>query len=207
MENKIFIALSLVLFVLFISCNQKVKIEHYPTGYYPTGEVYKTEKRINERETEVRFYYRNGQIEQEGIIRDSLREGQWNDYYNDGVLRGELIFSKGQVINENIKYPIRLDFKGNTTEFKVGQPYLFRVLGVSAFYSIQTHIRLDYKRILIEDFNDAQYLDKITPQRVGNDTIWIIIKDYERNINNGSISFPINILNIDTIYFPIKVVN
>ena len=208
MKKKIFIAGSFVLFVFFISCNQKEKtqdyVTQYATEYYPTGEVYKTEKKINEHETEVRFYYRNGQIVQEGIRRGSLAEGQWNTYYNDGVPRGELILDRGQVVNENIKYPIRLEFKDNPSEFKTGNSYHFRVLGVSSFYSMQTHMRLDYRRIVLDDFNDAQYLDEITPQRAGNDTIWIIIKDYERN--NDSISFPIKVINVDTIFFPIRVI-
>ena len=202
MKKKIFIALSFILFVLFTSCNQKVETE-----YYPTGEVYKTKKRINEHEFEVHFYYRSGQMLQGGIMRDSLEEGQWKTYYNDGVLRGDLILSRGQVVKENIRYPIRLDFKDNTSEFKTGNSYQFRVLGVSMFYSIRTHMRLDYRRIVLDDFNDTLYLDEITPQRAGNDTIWIIIKDYEWNINNDSISYPIKIINVDSIYFPIRVVD
>ena len=202
MRKKIFIALIFVLFVLFVSCNQKPETE-----YYPTGEVYKTKKKINEHEIKERTYFKNGQIVEKGIRYDSLREGQWNTYYNDGILRGEFIYSKGQIVKENIRYPITLDFKDNLSEFKIGNSYQFRVLGVSAFYSIRMHMRLDYKRILIDDFNDAQYLDEITPQRTGNDTVWIIIKDYERNIDDGSISYPIKVINVDTIFFPIRVVD
>ncbi len=186
MKNKIFIALSFTLQFLFIACHQKVETE-----YYPTGEVYKIEREINEHESEVRFYYKNGRVQQEGIMRDSLAEGQWNDYYNDGVLRGELIYSKGRVVNENIIYPIRLDFKDNPTEFKVGNSYQFRTLGVSAFFSIETPIKLGYRQILVKDFNDVQYLDEITPQEAGDYIITVFIEEIKN----------------DTIYFPIKVVD
>ena len=191
MKKKIFIALSFMSPFLFISCNQKVEKQ-----YYETGEVYKTEKRISEHETEVHTYFKNGNIVEEGIMYDSLREGQWNDYYNDGVLRGELIFNKGKVVKENIKYPIRLDFKDNPAEFKTGNSYQFRVLGISFFYSLVTPKKLGYRRILIDDFNDAQYLDEITPEIAGDYAIKVIIEDFEPPYNE-----------IDTVYFPIKVVD
>ena len=118
-----------------------------------------------------------------------------------------MILSKNEFVRENIRYPIILDFKNNFSEFKTDNTYQFRVLGVSTFYSIRTHMRLDYRRIVLDDFNDAQYLDEITPQRAGNDTICIVIKDYERNINNDSISYPVKVINVDSIYFPIRVVD
>jgi len=190
MKNKIFIVLIFTLPFLFIACNQKVEIQ-----YYDTGEVYRTEKRINEHEVEVCIYLKNGQIVLEGIVRDSLREGQWNYYYNDGVLRGELIFSKDKMIRENIRYPILLDFKDNPSEFKIGNTYQFRILGISTFFSIQTPIRLGYESIY-DDINNVQYWLKITPQKAGNDTITVIIKDFELPYTD-----------IDTIFFPIKVVD
>jgi len=140
MKNKISIVLYFVLLYLFISCNQKeVKTEYVEVQHYETGEVHIAEKKINEREFEVRYYYRSGQILTEGMVRDSLREGAWNEYYNDGVLRGEIVFSKGRVVSENIKYPIILDFKDNPSEFKIGNTYKFRTLGVSAFYGCMTN--------------------------------------------------------------------
>ena len=190
MKRKIFIAVSFVLFVFFISCNQKVKTEHVVVERYETGEVYITDKKINEREYEVRYYYRSGQILQEGMVHDSLREGSWNVYYNDGVLRGELIFSKGRVVSENIKYPIILDFKDNPSVFKVGNTYQFRTLGVSAFYTVETPRKLGYKQILVEDLNDIQYLDEITPQEAGDYNIRVFI----REIKNDTIIFPIKVV-------------
>jgi hypothetical protein len=198
MKNKKIIILTLVLSFVFISCNQKEKkqeqeqdyIIQYATEYYPTGEVYKTEKKINEHESEVRFYFKNGHIVQEGIMQDSLAEGQWNNYYNDGVLRGELIFSKGKIVNENIVYPIKLDFKDNPTVFKVGNSYPFRTLGISAFFSIETPKKLGYKRIHVEDYNDVQYLAEITPQEPGDYNITVYIEE----IKNDTIIFPITVV-------------
>ena len=187
----IIITLSFVLSSFFISCSQKVE-----TQYYDTGEVYRTEKRINKHETEVHTYFKNGNIVEKGMMYDSLREGRWNDYYNDGVLRGELNFSKGKIVGENIRYPITLDFKGIPSEFKTGNSYQFRVLGISFFYSLVTPKKLGYRRILIDDFNDARYLDEITPEIAGDYAIKVIIEDFEPPYNE-----------IDTVYFPIKVVD
>ena len=188
MKNKISIVLNFIFLILFISCNQKVEIQ-----YYDTGEIYVTKKRINEHETEARLYFKNAQIAQEGIVRDSLREGQWNYYYNDGVLLGELIFSKGELVKENIRYPITLDFKDNPSEFKTNKSYQFRALGVCTF-TMKTSIQLDYKRIPMNDFNDILYQFEITPQRAGNDTIMVIITGFETDINKDTIFFPIKIV-------------
>ena len=191
MKNKISIVLYFVLLYLFISCNQKeVKTEYVEVQHYETGEVHIAEKKINEREFEVRYYYRSGQILTEGMVRDSLREGAWNEYYNDGVLRGEIVFSKGRVVSENIKYPIILDFKDNPSEFKIGNTYKFRTLGVSAFYSIAVPAKLGYKPILVDDFNDVQYLEEITPQEAGDYNIRVFI----REIKNDTIVFNIRVV-------------
>jgi hypothetical protein len=125
MKNKIFVILSVALSFFYISCNQKVE-----TQYYETGEVHKIKKKINKHETEVRSYFKDGQIKQEGILYDdSLKNGLWKAYYNDGVLKGEIIYSKNKFIKEIIRYPITLDFKNSPSEFKVGNTYQFRVLG------------------------------------------------------------------------------
>ena len=190
MKNRISVVLYFALFSLFIACNQKDKTEHIVADRYETGEVYRTYKKINDHEYEVHLYYRNGQIFKEGIVRDSLFEGPWKEYYNDGVLRGELILSKGRVVDENLKYPIRLDFKDNPMEFKVGKRYPFRTLGVSAFYTVATPRKLGYKHIVVEDFNDVQYLSEITPQEAGDYTITVFIEE----IKNDTIVFPIRVV-------------
>ena len=189
MKKKISIILSFVLSFLFVSCNQKVEIK-----YYKTGEVHKKEKRINKHETEVRTYLKNGQLTQEGMLYDSLREGQWNIYYSDGVLCGELIFHKDEVIKENIRYPITLDFKDSPSEFKTGNTYPFRVLGVGIFQDIKVPLKLGYKQNFPVNF-DEPYWFEITPQIAGNDTILVIIVDPQTHLDK------------DTIFFPIKVVD
>jgi hypothetical protein len=48
----------------------------------------------------------------------------------------------------------------------------------------------------VDDFNDIQYLAEITPEIVGDYTIKVIIEDFEPPY-----------IEIDTVYFPIKVVD
>ena len=207
MKNKFCIVLSFVFLILCISCNQKVEIE-----YYQTGEIHRIEKRLNDHETKVSIYFKNGQLVLEGIVRDSLREGQWNLYYSDGVLRGELIYSKDKMVAENIRYPITLDFRDNPSEFKVGNTYQLRILGVGVFFSTRTRESLGFRKIPVDDNSDVQYWFEITPQRAWNDTISVIITGFEKDINpdsidiNDSISLYMKIIDKDTIFFPIKIV-
>ena len=190
MKNKIFITLGLISSFFFISCNQNQKIE---TKYYDTGEVHRTAKRINEYESEVRYYFKNGQIELEEIVNDSSGEGRLKKYYKDGVLAGDIIFSKNKFVRENIRYPIRLDFKDNPAEFKVGNTYQLRVLGVS-LCSTEISKKLEGKQIPPNDENSGLYLYEITPKVSGNYTITVII-DYLRDESE-----------YDSIFFPIKVI-
>ena len=186
MKNKIFIILNFVLSFLFVSCNQKTEID-----YYDTGEVRRIKKRINEHDSEVCFYLKNGQLTQKGIVSDSLREGKWNIYYSDGVLCGELIFYKDEVVKENIRYPITLDFKDNPLEFKTGNSYPFRVLGV-AFFDIKVPPKLGYKRNSPINFDEA-YWNEITPEIAGSDTILVIIVDPQTHLDKDTIFFPIKV--------------
>ncbi len=187
MKNRFFIVSFFALLILFISCNQKTEVQ-----YYNTGEVYKIKKSINEHESEVCFYFKNGQIEQEGMTYDSLKNGQWRTYYSDGVLRGDIIYSKNKFLKENITHPITLDFKDNYSEFQIGHSYQFRVLGVS-FYSIEVPMKLGYRRIPNEENNNL-YLFEITPKTAGNDTVLVIINYFKENIKNDSVFFPIKVI-------------
>ncbi len=192
MKNRIFIASNFVLLFLFVSCNQKIEIQ-----YYDTGEIRKTTKRINEHESEIRFYFKNGQIEQEGIMYDdSLKDGQWKAYYSDGVLMRDITYSKNKFIKEDISYPIILDFKHNPSDFETGNTYQFRVLG-AYLYSMDVPRRLGSKTLPRDD-NGFLYMYEITPKFAGDYTIMVITK-----VRGNSDSL---VVNKDTIFFPIKVV-
>ncbi len=184
MKTKISMALCLVLLpMLFISCN---KNDHTIIKYYGTGEVRKVKKRINKHESEVHFYLKNGQIEQEGIIYDdSLKDGNWKTYYNDGVLMADLIYSKGKFVKDNVKYPITLDFKDDPSEFKTCNTYQFRVLG-TALYTIDIPKKLGDRQIPRSD-NGYLYEYEITPKIAGDYTIMV-------NVKNDSIFFPIKVV-------------
>lgn len=189
MKNKVFIVLNSVLLFIFISCNQKIDIQ-----YYDTGEVYKIEKRINDHKTYVHTYFKNGKLKQEGMLYNSLRDGNWKMYYSDGVLKTEVIFSENKPVKEIIKHPILLEFKGDPTELKVGYSYQFRILGVG-FFTIEKPVKvLGYIRYLEED---NPYLCEITPRKADNDTILIIVNHFNEGIKNDSIFFPIKIVNVE----------
>jgi hypothetical protein len=188
MKNKSFI-LSLILF-FFISCNQRneVKIE-----YYDTGEIFKTEAIINNHEHYVRLYFKNSNLMQEGMLLDSLKEGSWKAYYSDGVLKGELIFSKNQFVKDIVGHPIILDFKDSPTEIKAGLEYPFRVLNAGQFViAMPIKILGDYQR-LVEDEN-LPYTYLLVPRKAGTDTIMIITNVYNENIKNDTILFPITVV-------------
>jgi hypothetical protein len=170
----------------FISCNQEVEKE-----YYETGELYRIKKKLNNDETKESVYFKNGQIAREGIkYNDSIKEGIWKTYYIDGTLREELIYSKNKFVKEIIRYPIKLDFKDNPSEFKVGTPYLFRVLGAS-LSPIEIHKKLGSRAIRGDEKN---YTFEITPQEIGNYSITIILKHFDENIKNDTLLFPIKVV-------------
>jgi hypothetical protein len=200
MKKPFFIAL----ICLFAACNSNVE-----KLYYDTGELHATREKIDDREYDVQVYSKKGYVILEGIVRDSLREGQWNYYYSDGVLRGELIYSQDKMIAENIRYPIILDFKDNPSEFKINNTYQFRILGVGVFFHTQTHEKLNLRQVAAEVINDVSYWLEITPQRAGNDTIMVVITGFEEGINPGSIDINTDLQTIDkdTALFPIKVVD
>ena len=42
------------------------------------------------------YYYKNGQIKEEGYNKDGKNDGKWTDYYEDGVIESERNFKDGK---------------------------------------------------------------------------------------------------------------
>jgi len=183
---------SLVLLFVFVACNQK-KEEKIQTRYYETGELHITKEIISEHEHYNRVYYKNGQLQAEGMVRDSLQDGLWKTYYSDGVLKGELIFSKGQFVKDIVGYPIILEFKDNPTEIKAGLEYPFRVLNAGHF-SIEIPIKILGKFYRLVEDENLPYTYLLTPRKAGTDTIMIVTNVYNEEVKNDSIFFPITVV-------------
>jgi len=57
---------------------------------------------------EYTAFYSNGQIKNKGIVRKSIKEDVWQEWYEDGVFRGEFYYNKinqPDKSNENRKLP------------------------------------------------------------------------------------------------------
>ena len=56
---------------------------------------------------EYTAFYTNGQIKNKGIVRNSKREGNWQEWYEDGVFRGEFYYEDNTLymFNEDRKLP------------------------------------------------------------------------------------------------------
>lgn len=131
---------------------------------------------INEREYFHRIYYRNGQLQAEGMVRDSLKDGLWKTYYSDGELDGELLFSKGEFVHQIIGEPVGLQFNSNDIELKAGHTYQFRIRGVP-FPEVVARLKI-FGEIKILDDRTEPFRYEMTPRKAGTDTLWVILHDY-----------------------------
>jgi len=80
----------LLLIILFISCEQKLYVVRIE--YYPTGELF----------SETPY-----------LIKDSLKDGLYKEYYKNGILKQAILFSKNKPTDSAVRY-----FETGELEFK-----------------------------------------------------------------------------------------
>jgi len=98
--NKILIVI-IILTKLLSSCNSKnVEIK-----YFSDVKLIKEQRQFfytnDTSNYEYTSFYRNGLKESHGIIIDSKKEGIWNEWYGDGILRRKLYYVKGELDYQN----------------------------------------------------------------------------------------------------------
>jgi hypothetical protein len=103
----------IVVLLGFISCNNFKKDNSKIITYYYEHPDCPQEKRIFENKqdtTSYKFisYYMNGQIESKGEVIHSKKEGIWQEWYADGMLRREVEYVNGEVnlFNEKRQIPL-----------------------------------------------------------------------------------------------------
>jgi len=108
------------LFLFLCSCkNRNIEII-----YYDDTKIIK-EKKIffYENDTsnyEYTSYYLNGLIRNQGVVCDSKKDGLWNEWYGDGVLRRELYYIAGELDYENEKRKLpEVIFESDSLFFEV----------------------------------------------------------------------------------------
>lgn len=90
---RCFIYLLVIPFV--ISCNNNVSVTYYD------GTKQIKEKRIylNTNDTtnyDFESYYQNGTLHKKGRVANSKKEGDWTEWYADGVFRRKLTYTQGE---------------------------------------------------------------------------------------------------------------
>jgi hypothetical protein len=177
MKNRVFIFFCVVLLSTFVACKQKSDIITYEVvqAYYNTGEVFRTIEKVNKHEIYARAYWRNGNLQVEGMLRDSLKDGVWKTYYSDGILEGEYIFSNNKMVEEIIRLPVSLEFKEKATELQVGHFHPFRVRGAGYIFIEST---LDFGSLYKEADPENPFTFGITPLSAGTDSIAVVVNRF-----------------------------
>ena len=171
-----------LLIILFSSCKEKIKREYYNTGELKFEERYLSN--YNDSNFYVTRYFLNGKIQHEGLIRnDSIREGHWKMYFNDGLLRWEGDFKNSVIQHQQYsknwtwpnmrKYFKQIEIEGHPNHLIKDHIYNFRV--------IMPHIHPNLYAVLDSNFqtifnpnNSDSYPYRIQPKKSGVDFINIL---------------------------------
>lgn len=126
----------LIVCVFLISCSSPIiETEHYEgTNNIKTERKYYSKSK---KDFEYISYYPNGQVNVKGMVIDSLREGLWEHWLQDGTKKASKYYKKGKVdfANKNRKLPeIILNDSleiGKTTYVKIINLYHEELIKVS----------------------------------------------------------------------------
>lgn len=128
--------LLIILLIILNSCGEKTK-----KVYYDNGELFYEKHSLPDNNDSIFYtkeYYRNGNLKQEGLLRDdSIMEGHWKLYFSDGVLRWEGEYRNSKIIHEKYsknwkwvnmdQYFKGTEIEGNPKRLIVGKTYNFRI--------------------------------------------------------------------------------
>ena len=150
-----------LLIIILVSCNNETNYNYYPSGIISEKKVFS-----QKGDTSTYFftkYYPNQQIQMQGHVVNSMREGIWHEWYADGQL-----LWKGEYIEGWIQPP---DSIGHlkclfSDSLIAGKPVNIRVF-VDGIY--RTHLSVGFTNlsILCEADNLDMYDFTILPKESG----------------------------------------
>lgn len=120
----------IIMCLLFNSCKNYGKRE-----YYPTGELEYEVYGVNDSISYGIEYYINGKKKSEGyILHDSIPNGEWQEYYSDGVLRwkgryeyGHIVFGTDKEIDSWKNKAVSLDLDKEEQMYELYDTCYFRL--------------------------------------------------------------------------------
>jgi antitoxin component YwqK of YwqJK toxin-antitoxin module len=171
-----------LLLILFSSCKEKIKREYYDTGELKFEERYLSN--YNDSNFYVTRYFRNGKIQHEGLIRnDSIREGHWKMYFDDGVLKWEGDFKNSviqhQQYSKNWTWPNmrqyfkHIEIEGHPNHLIKDRIYNFRVIMPQIHPNLYAVLDSNFQTIFNPNNSDS-YQYRIQPKKSGVDFINIL---------------------------------
>lgn len=166
---------ALISTLIFLSCKNNLG-----KTYYDTGELKEEIREIDGKCVEIKTFTRFGKLLSTGRLCDSLREGRWEEYYSDGVIkwRGEYHLGKRQY-NDTIvgRSDCNLSIKENPEYLKVGKKYHLRP-GISNIHPNDLAVMINNGKI--RPFSDTNEYDfEMTPERQGSLKLQILIGTLE----------------------------
>jgi len=125
MKNTKIFAFYFCSFFLIVGCGHDIQKQ-----YYETGELKEEIKKLYNDSLYTILYSKTGKILEKGKIYNKLKEGYWQEFYTDGVIKWEGKYKKGKreynTLNLN-DADCELIIKGNPSFLKVGQTYPLRI--------------------------------------------------------------------------------
>ena len=93
--------------LLFITCQNKYTQVSFYENSSQQKELFEFFSLEDITSYEYTSFYKNGQIKNKGTVRNFKREGNWQEWYEDGVFRGDFLYENNflDMHNENRKLP------------------------------------------------------------------------------------------------------
>lgn len=105
-----------VIILLFVTCqNKQIRLSYYEDSKQKK-EQFTFFSLEDTTSYEYTSFYKNGQIKNKGTVHNSKKEGNWQEWYEDGVYRGEFyyennslyMFNEDRILPEIILYADKL---------------------------------------------------------------------------------------------------
>ena len=175
----------ITIFSLFClsSCVQDKSV----TEYYPTGEIYSILTPINNSDSVFygKWYYKNGNLGQEGMVINNLYDGHYKEYFEDGTLRWEGHYKNGVIqggyekdftwdgVEKYFRY---LEIESHPNKPQIGDTLKFRVIMPEIHPKYYMVYDLDYN-LLYNDENFDLFTCKYIPTESGRVYFRFVFRD------------------------------
>ena len=127
-NRTVFLYTCICLFMLLqVSCEKSKKI-----NYYDNGGLKETREFFSRDDTSSYYltsFFPNGKIMEEGPVVHSKKDGEWKEWFADGIFRREVFYKAGEPdMQYEGKEPVDIIF--DTDSLKVGMPTSVKIINL-----------------------------------------------------------------------------